>query len=75
MRAQFGELKKLSQVLRDTPEVVEADRVTGEDCIIAKVVVRDLRELETVIDRFLAFASTETYVIQSSIVSRRQPKL
>ena len=70
-----GEVKRLTQMLKDTPEIVEADRVTGEDCFLAKVVVSDLRELESVIDRFLPFSSTDSAVIQSSTVARRLPKL
>ena len=75
MRARPGEVKRLAQMLIDTPEVVEADRVTGEDCFLAKIVVSDVRELETVIDRFLPFSSTDTAIIQSSTVVRRLPKL
>ncbi len=59
----------------DTPEVVEADRVTWEDCFLAKVVVCDVHELETVIYRFLPFSSTDTAIIQSTTVVRRLPKL
>jgi Lrp/AsnC family leucine-responsive transcriptional regulator len=75
MRAMPGEVKKVAQRLLDTPQVVEADRVTGEDCFLAKVVVCSVRELETVIDRFLPFSSTDTAIIQSSTVVRRLPKL
>jgi Lrp/AsnC family transcriptional regulator, leucine-responsive regulatory protein len=75
MRAIPGEVKRLVQMLADTPEVIEADRVTGEDCFMAKVVVSDLQELETVIDRFVPFSSTDTAIIQSSTVARRLPKL
>ena len=75
MRAMPGEVKRLAQMLIDTPEVVEADRVTGEDCFLAKVVVSDVHELATVIDRFLPFSSTDTAIIQSSTVARRLPKL
>ena len=75
MRAMPGEVKRLAQMLIDTPEVVEADRVTGEDCFLAKVVVCDVHELETVIDRFQPYSSTDTAIIQSSTVVRRLPKL
>ena len=75
MRAMPGEVKRLAQMLIDTPEVVEADRVTGEDCFLAKVVVSDVHELEIVIDRFLPFSSADTALIQSSTVIRRLPKL
>lgn len=75
MRAIPGHVQRLAQMLIDTPQVIEADRVTGEDCFLAKVVVCDLHELETVIDRFVPFSSTDTAIIQSSTVARRLPKL
>jgi Lrp/AsnC family transcriptional regulator, leucine-responsive regulatory protein len=75
MRAKPGEVKRLVQMLIDAPEVVEADRVTGEDCFLARLLVSDMHELETVIDRFLPFASTDTAIVQSSTVARRLPKL
>jgi Lrp/AsnC family transcriptional regulator, leucine-responsive regulatory protein len=75
MRTMPGELKRVEQMLIEAPEVTEADRVTGEDCFLAKVVVCDLSELQAVIDRFLPFSSTDTAIIQSSTVIRRLPKL
>ena len=75
MRAMPGEVKRVAQMLIDTPEVVEADRVTGEDCFLAKVMVSDVQELETVIDRFQPYASADTSIILSSTVVPRLPKL
>ena len=75
MRARPGEVKRVAQMLSETPEVVEADRVTGEDCFVAKVVARDAQELQTVIEPFLPFASTDAAIIQSSTAVRRLPKL
>lgn len=75
IRAMPGQVRRLAQMLMETPEIVEADRVTGKDCFMAKVVVSDVHELEVVIDRFLPFASTDTAIIQSSTVARRLPKL
>ena len=75
LRAMPGDVKKVAQMLNETPQVVEAHRVTGADCFVAKVVVCDAQELETVVDRFLPFASTDTAIIQSSTVARRLPKL
>lgn len=31
-----GQLQKVSDILRDIPEIVECDRITGEDCFIAR---------------------------------------
>ena len=39
---------------RDTPEVVECHRITGDDCYVMKAHVRDVEHLEEVIDRFVA---------------------
>lgn len=75
VHAMPGEMKRVAQMLIDASEIVEADHVTGEDCFLAKVIVRDLHELETVVDRFLPYASTDTAIIQSSTVVRRLPKL
>ena len=75
VHAMPGAVKRVEQLLKDTPQVVEADRVTGEDCFLAKVLVRDMHELETVIDRFVPFSSTDTAIIQSPTVARRLPKL
>ncbi|MDZ4316603.1 MAG: Lrp/AsnC family transcriptional regulator [Azonexus sp.] len=75
LRAMPGEVKRVAQMLIDTPEVVEADRVTGEDCFLAKVMVSDVQELEIVIDRFQPYASADTSIILSSTVVPRLPKL
>lgn len=75
LRAVPGEVKRLAQMLVDTPAIVEADRVTGEDCFIAKVLVANIQELEVVIDQFATIASTHSAVIQSSPVLKRLPKL
>ena len=75
MRARPREGKRLAQLLLDTPEVVEADHVTGEDCFLAKVVARDVQALETVVDGFSLFASTDTAIVQSCTVTRRLPRL
>ena len=49
------------------------DRVTGEDCFIARVHVRSVADLERVIDRIIPHAMTNTAIIQSSPVPARLP--
>ena len=75
LRAFPGEVRRLIEMLVETPEIVEADRVTGDDCFVTKVIVRDISELQTVVDRFLIVASTDTAIVQSSPVPRRLPKM
>lgn len=74
LRALPGAVTRLTQMLVDTPEIVEANRATGEDCFLTKVLVSDMRELEMLVDRFLPFASTDTAIIQSATVAHRLPK-
>src|SRR3546814_2149115 len=59
LRAMPGEVKRVAQMLIDTPEVVEADCVTGEDCFLAMVMVSDVQEHDIVIDRFQPYRSEE----------------
>lgn len=75
MRAMAGEIKRVSQLLADAPEIVEADHVTGSDCFVAKAVVRDVEELEALVNRFTPYCSTDTAIVQSSPVTRRLPKI
>lgn len=68
-----GELGRVAEILKDIPEIATCDRVTGEDCFIARVQVRSIIDLERVIDRIIPYAMTNTAIIQSSPVPARLP--
>jgi Lrp/AsnC family transcriptional regulator, leucine-responsive regulatory protein len=65
------ELKKVAELAQRTPEVVECHRITGDDCYLMKVYVRDVEHMEEVIDRFAIYGQTTTSIVQSSPVPRR----
>jgi Lrp/AsnC family leucine-responsive transcriptional regulator len=65
------ELRKVADLARDTPEVVECHRITGEDCYFMKAHVRSVEHLEEVIDRFVPYGQTTTSIVQSSPVPGR----
>jgi Lrp/AsnC family leucine-responsive transcriptional regulator len=65
------QIAKVAQLARDTPEVVECHRITGEDCFFVKVHIRDVEHLEEVIDHFTVFGQTTTSVMQTSPVPLR----
>src|SRR3954454_23498587 len=69
------QIPKVAEVARETPEVVECHRVTGEDCFWMKLHVRSVEHLEEVIDRFTPYGQTTTSIIQSSPVPRRGVEL
>lgn len=70
-----GALRTVADILRDLPEIVECDRITGEDCFIARAHVPTVRDLEALIDQIIPHAMTNTSIIQSSPVARRLPPI
>jgi Lrp/AsnC family leucine-responsive transcriptional regulator len=69
------ELKKVAELAKRTPEVVECHRITGDDCYLMKAYVRDVDHMEEVIDRFAIYGQTTTSIVQSSPVARRSVPL
>jgi Lrp/AsnC family leucine-responsive transcriptional regulator len=65
------ELKKVADLARRTPEVVECHRITGDDCYLMRAWVRDVIHLEELIDRFAPYGQTTTSIVQSSPVEPR----
>jgi len=70
-----GNLHKVAALLDEMTEIVECDRITGEDCFIAKAHLASVGALEQLIDRINPYAMTNTSIIQSSPVPRRLPPL
>src|SRR3954453_22682201 len=65
------QIAAVAQLARETPEVVECHRVTGDDCYVMTAYVRDVVHLEEVIDRFVTYGQTTSSIMQSSPVPRR----
>lgn len=63
---RFGLYDSFAGVLHTLPEVLTADRVTGEDCYVLKVAVRDVAHLEAVINALKAHGEPVTSLILSS---------
>ena len=53
--------------------MTECHRVTGEDCFVMRLHVRDVGHLEELIDRFVLYGQTTTSIVQSSPVPGRGP--
>jgi Lrp/AsnC family transcriptional regulator, leucine-responsive regulatory protein len=71
IRPARRQLHKVPEVARETPEVVECHRVTGEDCYIARLHLRSIDDLEGILDRFAAIGQTTTSIVHSAPVARR----
>jgi Lrp/AsnC family transcriptional regulator, leucine-responsive regulatory protein len=72
VRPATRQLPKIPEIARDTPEVVECHRITGEDCFFVKLHLRSIEDLEEILDRFVLYGQTTTSIVHSSPVARRQ---
>ncbi|MEW5425261.1 Lrp/AsnC family transcriptional regulator [Amorphus sp. 3PC139-8] len=70
-----GALAQVAETIRSIPEITECDRITGEDCFLARAHVQSVADLERIIDLIIPHAMTNTSIIQSSPVKRRLPPL
>ncbi|MET3853189.1 Lrp/AsnC family transcriptional regulator [Rhizobium sp. OAE497] len=68
-----GQLHIVEKLIQEIPEFIECDKVTGDDCFIARLVVRSMGELDGILDKIAERAETNTSMIKSSPVKRRLP--
>jgi len=61
----------VERLLQEIPEVAECDRVTGDDCFVARVYLRSIQHLDEVLNRIIDKAQTSTSIVKSQVVKRR----
>ena len=66
-----GHLHKIAELAQTIPEITECHRITGEDCFILKMYLKEISSLDQVLDQFLAHGQTTTSIVQSSPVPWR----
>ncbi|RWX81583.1 Lrp/AsnC family transcriptional regulator [Neorhizobium lilium] len=70
-----GKLHLVEKLIQETPQIVECDRITGGDPFLARLVVRSVEEMDTVLEGLSDHAVTSTAVIKGQSVKRRLPPL
>lgn len=68
-----GKLHEVERQIQDIAEFTECDKVTGDDCFIARLQVRSMEQLDTLLDRINGYAETNTAIVKKSPVKRRLP--
>jgi len=66
-----GKLHVVQQLIGAIPEISECDKVTGDDCFIARLHVRSIEELDTILDRIADKAETNTSIVKLQPIKRR----
>ena len=68
-----GELQTVENMILSQPRFTACDRVTGDDCFIARLALKSVQELESILDPLHDKAETNTSIIQSSLIKNRNP--
>jgi len=61
----------LHRILADRPEILQCDRVTGEECYIIRLATHSMEHLEAVVDELARLGSLTTNVVYSTPLPRR----
>lgn len=59
-----GQLQNVERQIQAIPEFTECDKVTGDDCFIARLHVRSMEQPDTLLDRLNSYAETNTAIRQ-----------
>ena len=70
-----GQMHAVQRILQETPSFCECDKVTGEDCFVARMFVRSIEDLDSVVDALGDRAETNTSIVKSQPIRRRAPPL
>jgi Lrp/AsnC family leucine-responsive transcriptional regulator len=68
-----GMLHIVEKIILETPEIIECDKITGDDCFVCRVAVRNMADLDRVHDRITERAQTNTSMVKSTPLKRRLP--
>lgn len=70
-----GQAAVVQALLAAIPEICECDKVTGEDCFIARVHVKTITQLDEILERIADKAETNSAIVKSQPIPRRAPPL
>jgi Lrp/AsnC family leucine-responsive transcriptional regulator len=73
VRPAPGQLHSVQRLIEDSPAVVECDKVTGDDCFVARIHASSVEAIDAILDRIAEKASTSTAVVKSKTLRRRAP--
>ena len=62
-----GQLKVVLRKIKDFPEIKQAHRITGNQNLHLKVILKNQIELQNLLDKLMIFGDTNTFLILSEI--------
>jgi Lrp/AsnC family transcriptional regulator, leucine-responsive regulatory protein len=70
-----GKLDLVERMIEERPEIIECDKITGDDPFLARLAVHSIEEMDDVLEALSEHAMTSTGVIKTTSVKRRLPPL
>lgn len=70
-----GKLHIVQKLIEDIPQITECDKVTGDDCFVARLQLRSIEQLDGILDQIADKAETSTAIVKAQPVKRRLPPL
>lgn len=71
MRNHTGKLQALEQLILTIPEIIECDKITGEDCFFARICFKDMEHLDGILETLSELSDTNTSIVKTTPVKRR----
>lgn len=70
-----GKLHVVQDLIQQIAQFSECDKVTGDDCFVARLHIRSIDELDKILDRIADKAETSSSIVKAQPVKRRLPPL
>lgn len=70
-----GKLHVVQDLIQQIAQFSECDKVTGDDCFVARLHIRSIDELDKILDRIADKAETSSSIVKAQPVRRRLPPL
>lgn len=75
IKPRSKQLHAVEEMIRDEPRFTSCDRVTGDDCFIARLALVNVAELDRILLPLHERAETHTSIVKSSLLRDRMPDL
>ena len=75
IKPRSRQMHTVEQMIRDEPRFTSCDRVTGEDCFVARLALVSVAELDEILLPLHERAETHTAIVKSSLLRARMPDL
>lgn len=75
IKPRSRQLHLVEQMIREEPRFTACDRVTGDDCFVARLALVSVAELDRILLPLHERAETHTSIVKSSLLRARMPDL